>query len=201
MGLRIPEKARTAVFFEEETEDSYSALEAWQSVIERAGGLADETRIAISTAEQVELRRLRHAIPATMNERGTRAVAGGGRKVSTDFAVPLAELPAMLEAGYRIAHEMFGGETIAYGHAGNGHAHFNLLAPDPASLKRALAAARAMTRHALSLGGTLSAEHGIGKLKADLFKELYPGWVQEGMRAIKRSLDPQGLFSPGNIWD
>ena len=199
-GLRIPERARTAVFFEEETADAWSALEAWHSLIEEAGGLADETRIATSTAEQIELRRLRHAIPATMNERGARAVSGGGRKVSTDFAVPLAELPAMLEAGYRIADEMFGGETIAYGHAGNGHPHFNLLAPDRETLEGALAAARAMTRHALSLGGTLSAEHGIGKVKADLFRELYPEWVQEGMRAIKRTLDPDGLFSPGNIW-
>lgn len=199
-GLRIPERARTAVFFEEETNDPWTVLGAWHSLIEETRGLADETRIATSQAEQVELRRLRHAIPASMNERGTRAVAAGGRKVSTDFAVPLAELPAMLEAGYRIAGEIFGGETIAYGHAGNGHPHFNLLAPDPQALERALTAARAMTRHALSLGGTLSAEHGIGKLKAELFRELYPEWVQAGMRAIKATLDPHGLFSPGNLW-
>lgn len=107
----------------------------------------------------------------------------------------------MLEAGYRIASEVFGGETIAYGHAGNGHPHFNLLAPDPDALEKALAAARVMTMHALSIGGTLSAEHGIGKVKASLFRELYPAWVQDGMRALKQSLDPRGTFSPGNIWE
>jgi FAD/FMN-containing dehydrogenase len=115
--------------------------------------------------------------------------------------VPLENLPAMMETAYRIARELFGGEVIAYGHAGNGHPHFNLLAPDPAALARAQAAARAMAVHALSMGGTLSAEQGIGKLKAPLFRELYPQWIQAGMRAVKSALDPKGIFAPGNLFD
>ena len=58
-----------------------------------------------------------------------------------------------------------------------------------------------MAEHALALGGTLSAEHGIGKLKAPLFRDLYPEWVQRGMRALKTSFDPMGLFAPGNLFD
>ncbi|MEZ4655737.1 MAG: FAD-binding oxidoreductase [Candidatus Eisenbacteria bacterium] len=200
-GLRVPAAAGSAVFFEEETADAIETLEHWIPIIEGAGGYPDETRIASTEAEQSELRRLRHAIPATMNERGAQAVRAGGRKVSTDFAVPLADLPEMMETAYRIAGEIFGGEVIAYGHAGNGHPHFNLLAPDPEALAKAQVAARAMAERALALGGTLSAEHGIGKLKAPLFRDLYPEWVQRGMRALKTSFDPMGLFAPGNLFD
>ena len=100
-------------------------------VIEGAGGLADDTIVAQTAEEQKELRRLRHALPAGMNERGARAVLSGGRKVSTDFAVPLENLPVLMNDAYAIVERQFGGVYVAYGHAGNGHPHFNLLGEDP----------------------------------------------------------------------
>jgi FAD/FMN-containing dehydrogenase len=57
-----------------------------------------------------------------------------------------------------------------------------------------------MARRARELGGTLSAEHGVGKLKVELYRELYPSWLYESMRAVKRTLDPGGMFSPGNLF-
>ena len=202
-GVRIPEGAGAAVFFEEEVapDEAVDAMERWYAAIEAGGGLADDTIIAQSESEQAELRRLRHALPAGMNERGARAVLQGGRKVSTDFAVPLERLPEMMDDAYRIARERFGGFVIAYGHAGNGHPHFNLLAEDPTALTRAKEAARQMARRALELGGTLAAEHGVGKLKAGLFREFYPAWMIDAHRAIKRTLDPRGILSPGNLFD
>lgn len=201
-GLRIPAEARAAIFFEEETspENEMETMERWMEAIEASEGLADDTLAARTEAEQAELRRLRHALPAGMNERGARAVASGGRKVSTDFAVPLENLPVMLEEAYAVVREVFGGFTIAYGHVGNGHPHFNMLAEDPPSLERAKEAARRMSRRALELGGTLAAEHGVGKLKVDLYRELYPSWLYEGMLSIKRALDPKGILSPGNLF-
>jgi FAD/FMN-containing dehydrogenase len=201
-GLRIPAAAGAAVFFEEEVapDESLGAMERWYGAIEKAEGLADDTVVAQSEADQTELKRLRHALPAEMNERGARAAPHGGRKVSTDFAVPLQRLPQMMEEAYAIAREVFGGFHVAYGHAGNGHPHFNLLAEDAAGLIAAREAARRMAERALDLGGTLAAEHGIGKVKSALYRRLYPAWLIDASLGVKRALDPQGILSPGNIF-
>ena len=72
----------------------------------------------------------------------------------------------------------------------------------PAALARAREAARSHGgAGAATLGGTLAAEHGIGKVKSALFRQLYPAWLIEASRAIKRALDPKGILSPGNIFD
>lgn len=201
-GLQIPAAAGAAVFFEEEVspDESLEAMERWYAAIENTGGLADDTVVAQSEAEQAELKRLRHALPAGMNERGARVGPQGGRKVSTDFAVPLEKLPQMMEEAYAIVREVFGGFHVAYGHAGNGHPHFNLLAEDAAGLVKAREAARRMGERALDLGGTLAAEHGIGKVKSALFRRLYPAWLIEASLGVKHALDPQGILSPGNIF-
>lgn len=199
--LRVPERAGAALYFEEELGDAQvsARLEPWGALIDRTGGLADDTVVAERDAAIQELRRLRHAIPAGMNERGALAQRNGGRKVSTDFAVPLPALPRLMARCTEIGRD-FGGPTIAYGHVGNGHPHFNLLAGDPVELERAEAAVLEMARCAVALGGTLSAEHGIGKVKRAALRELYPSWMWTAMRAVKLALDPRGLLAPGNLF-
>jgi FAD/FMN-containing dehydrogenase len=202
-GANIPREAGAAIFFEEEIAAGTraDALERWYAAIKRAHGLAAQTIVAQNEAERTELRELRHAVPSGMNERGLEAVKNGGRRVSTDFAVPLENVVVLIEDAYRIMGETFGGFTVAYGHLGNGHPHFNLLATDPEGLERAQAAALSMARRAIELGGTLAAEHGIGKVKVPFYRELYPAWLYGAMRSVKRSLDPQGILSPGNLFD
>ncbi len=202
-GANIPREAGAAIFFEEELAAGTraDALERWYAAIERARGLAAQTIVAQNEAERTELRKLRHAVPSRMNERGLEVVKNGGRRVSTDFAVPLENVVVLIEDAYRIMGETFGGFTVAYGHLGNGHPHFNLLATDPKGLERAQAAALSMARRAIELGGTLAAEHGIGKVKVPFYRELYPAWLYDAMRSVKRSLDPQGILSPGNLFD
>ncbi len=202
-GLRVPDAAGAAVFFEEEValESMLGSLERWWEAITAGGGLSEATIVAETGAEQAELRRLRHALPSGMNERGARAAQDGGCKVSTDFAVPLEHLPDMMEVSYSIVAELFGGLHVAYGHAGNGHPHFNLLARDPGEADRARDAVMQMCGKALQLGGTLAAEHGLGKLKVPYYRRLYPGWLHDAMRAVKTSLDPKGILSPGNLFD
>lgn len=201
-GTAIPAEAGAAISFEEEAgpERFDEVVESWAAALASATPLADRAFLAQGAEERRTLRDLRHAIPARMNEAGARVIAAGGRKVSTDFAVPLPALETIVAETYALAAERFGGLVIAYGHVGSGHPHFNLLAPDPAALARAEDVVRTMSRRALALGGTLSAEHGIGKIKARLFRELYPTWVVEAMRAVKHHLDPEGLFAPGNLF-
>jgi glycolate oxidase len=201
-ALGIPAGAQAAIYFEQEMagEDPSSVLEAWLALIGESGGLADDTIVATTEAQETELRRLRHALPATMNEKGRAARNAGGLKVGTDWAVPLASVDAMIEDATRLAREEFGGFFIRYGHIGNGHPHFNMLAETPEMLERARRAAHLMCLKAVGYGGTVTAEHGIGKLKREYVRYQYPPWVIDAMKAVKRTMDPKGILAPGNIF-
>ena len=149
-----------------------------------------------------EARRMRHAVPATMNERGSvaRGQGQGGRKVSTDWAVPPALLADAVAAARRFANDAEVPQPVIYGHAGNGHPHENFIAGDAAELARIERVVEATLKHVLSIGGTIAAEHGIGKIKKR-WLPLQLGDVQLSlMRAVKRELDPHGLLAPGNIF-
>jgi glycolate oxidase len=149
-----------------------------------------------------EARRMRHAVPATMNERGSQArgKGQGGRKVSTDWAVPPAMLAGAIAEARRLANDAGVSQPVIYGHAGNGHPHENFIAADAEELARIEGVVEATLKHVLSIGGTISAEHGIGKIKKR-WLPLQLGELQLGvMRAVKRELDPLGLLAPGNIF-
>jgi glycolate oxidase len=201
--LNLPAEAGAAIFFEQECEagGEDQAFDAWFALLEASGALADDTIVAATDERKIELRKLRHALPTEMNERGQRVRAGGGRKLSTDWAVPLEVMPRAIEEATRIVRESFGGPFIRYGHVGNGHPHFNLIAGDPESLARGREATHRMARLAIDLGGTVTAEHGIGKVKREYLRYQYPAWVVEAMRAVKRTLDPAGILAPGNIFE
>jgi glycolate oxidase len=203
LALGIPAAAGAAIFFEQETkpDEQGPLLEAWFELIDASGGLSDDTILATTEAQQEELRRLRHVLPATMNERGRAARNSGGLKVGTDWAVPLDRVEMMIEEATRIARSEFGGFFIRYGHIGNGHPHFNMLGETPEMLDRAQRAAHLMCLKAVELGGTVTAEHGVGKLKRDYVKHQYPPWVIDAMLAVKRTLDPAGILAPGNIFE
>jgi len=202
-ALRIPDLARAAIFFEQESSavESDLVLEAWLQLIQDAGGLTDDTIVATTEAQEAELKRLRHLLPATMNEKGLAARNSGGLKVGTDWAVPLERIESVLAEATRITREEFGGFFIRYGHIGNGHPHFNMLADTPEMLDRARRAAHLMCLAAVEAGGTVTAEHGIGKLKREYVPHQYPAWVIDAMRAVKRTLDPKGILAPGNIFE
>lgn len=201
-ALGIPAEARAAIYFEQECraggEDT--AFEAWYALIEETGGLADDTAVALDEARREELKKLRHALPATMNEKGRAARAAGGLKVSTDWAVPLDRVEEMIADATRLVREEFDGFFIRYGHIGNGHPHFNLCAENSEDLKRARRAAHRMCLLAVERGGTVTAEHGVGKVKREYIPYQFPPWVIDAMRAVKRSMDPKGILAPGNIF-
>ncbi|TPW09758.1 MAG: FAD linked oxidase, partial [bacterium] len=113
-SLNIPESARAAIYFEEECEpDALDArLESWLALVESCQGLADDTIVATNEAQELELKRLRHALPSTMNERGRAARAAGGMKLGTDWAVPLESVGPMIEEATRLADDLFGGFYI-----------------------------------------------------------------------------------------
>lgn len=174
-------------------------LDGWLALADARQAGVDDIQVFEGQAALAQARAMRHAVPATMNERGARARAAGGRKVSTDWAVPYHALPAAVASVRAIAEDAGLQPAVTYGHAGNGHPHQNYLARDAAALATIEQVVERTLRHVVSVGGTIAAEHGIGKLKRRwLALQLSPVQL-DVMRALKRALDPSGLLAPGNV--
>jgi len=194
--------ARAMVYVEETGGDDPDAelpLEAWLALAEAHDAMAADIRVYDSPGALQEARRIRHAVPATMNERGAACRPRGGRKVSTDWAVPYPRLGEALALARRFADEAGIDRGIAYGHAGNGHPHQNFIAHDADELRRIEQVVHATLREVIAMGGTVAAEHGIGKLKSRWLPLQATPLQQRVMRALKAELDPLGLLAPGNI--
>jgi FAD/FMN-containing dehydrogenase len=175
------------------------ALDEWLELAEQRGALSDDVNVYEGEASLREARRVRHAVPATMNERGSLRRPHGGRKVSTDWAVPYARLGEMLAKARTFADIAGIEQAVTYGHAGNGHPHQNFIAHDADELHRIEAVVEETLREVIAMGGTVAAEHGIGKLKRRwLPMQMSPLQVR-AMLAFKRELDPAGILAPGNV--
>jgi FAD/FMN-containing dehydrogenase len=121
-----------------------------------------------------------------------------GGKLSEDVAVPLARLAELVDGTVEIGAR-HGLEACSWGHAGDGISHgaFLIDRADPDEIRRAHAAAEELFDLTLRLGGTLSGEHGLGRLKAHRAEEALGATTVAAMRAVKAALDPAGILNPG----
>jgi D-lactate dehydrogenase (cytochrome) len=195
---KIPERAIGAIFFEQEstpaTEDSL--MNEWLALLESNRALSDESWFATNEHDQAKLREFRHALPVLMNEWFARH---DQRKVSTDMAVPDDAFAGML----RFYQDNLRDGDLRYaifGHIGDNHVHVNILPRDDDEAIKAWAIYRKFIRRAVDVGGTISAEHGIGKLKREYLRELYGEEHLREMAALKRAFDPAGILGRGNIF-
>jgi FAD/FMN-containing dehydrogenase len=187
------------VYVEQEIQDDLDAtLGRWGDVIESL--TSDfEPLVFDGEARLREARKLRHSVPSTMNERGGRYRETGGRKVSTDWAVPYAKLAEAIRIARALATEHGVDQAVVYGHAGNGHPHQNFIARDTQELNIIEEVIEHTLKQVIALGGTVAAEHGIGKIKRKwLPLQMNPLQIAM-MTAVKRELDPLGILAPGNI--
>jgi len=174
-------------------------LDAWLALAERHRAVIADASVFDGEAALRDARRLRHAVPARMNEQGDRHRRAGGRKISTDWAVPYTRLGEAVAAARAAAARAGLEQPVIYGHAGNGHPHENFVARDAAEVAAVERAVEETLHDVLRLGGTVSAEHGIGKLKRRwLGLQMRPMQLRM-MEAMKRELDPAGILAPGNI--
>jgi FAD/FMN-containing dehydrogenase len=188
----IPVKAHAGILFEQELagEDD-PEVDAWAERVEAAGALADDSWFAMSAADRERFRRFRHALPELVNDAVRR---DGTLKMGSDFAVPLARNREMLAFYKHRLETEFPGRYVIFGHIGDAHVHVNILSAEAGPLLEEFA------RHAAALGGTVSAEHGLGKRKAHFLKLQYSDEDLEKMRAVKRRLDPKGILGRGTLW-
>jgi D-lactate dehydrogenase (cytochrome) len=194
----IPEGAVGAVFFEQETDErsEETLTAAWLALVERCRALADDSWFATSGRDQERLREFRHQLPVLVNEWLARHAQ---RKVSTDIAVPDEKFAGML-AFYRNVLVESKLKFVIFGHIGDNHVHVNILPRDDAEAARAREIYMTFVRRAVSLGGTISAEHGVGKLKRVYLRELYGDEHLREMAALKRAFDPACVLGRGNMF-
>ena len=198
-GEILPAGAMAMVYVEEEVGDDLdSTLGEWSDLIESIVTDFDPL-VFDGEARLKEARQIRHSIPSTMNERGTRHRDAGGRKVSTDWAVPYRKVAEAIQTARGLAAENGIEQAVIYGHAGNGHPHQNFIARDARELATIEVVVEQTLRHVLALGGTVAAEHGIGKIKRRWLPLQMNGLQIAMMTAVKRELDPLGILAPGNI--
>ena len=174
-------------------------LDAWLGLASAHRASLDDIRVYEGESALRDARRLRHAVPATMHERAAPHRANGGRRISTDWAVPYHRLGDALAASRRAVDSRGLAQPVTFGHAGNGHPHQNFIARDGAELERITDAVSETLRAVIGLGGTVAAEHGIGKIKSRWLPLQMSATQQAMMRAVKRELDPLNLLARGNI--
>jgi glycolate oxidase len=202
-GVSLPNEAGAAIFFEEEhaIDADEAVLMAWWTALESApGALAEATVVATDPTRQEELRLLRHAVPATLNEEGRSHAAAGGRKISTDWSVPFGQLAPLVQTFDGWLADAGIDRSLRYGHVGNGHPHYNLIVKDAEERARGDAVVKKMCEAACAVGGTITAEHGIGKIKQAYVGFRFSPLEIETMKAVRRVFDPQGIMAPGNLF-
>ncbi len=194
----VPVEAVGAVFFEQETTAATDDLlmNEWHVLLEQHRALVDKSWFATSETDQAKLREFRHALPVLMNEWFARH---NQRKVSTDMSVPDEEFAGMLRC-YQETLRPSGLRYTIFGHIGDNHVHVNILPRDDEEAVRAREIYLQFLKRAAAVGGTLSAEHGIGKLKRDYLRLFFSDENLREMAALKRAFDPAGILGRGNIF-
>lgn len=194
---QIPASAKAAVWFEQEAspENEDSLLEQWLEIILNCNGNEDSVWFASSENERTRIHEFRHAISSKVNEYISR---NNFRKLGTDVAVPDQQFREF----YSYCRQIVENEQIdfvAYGHFGNSHVHLNMLPTNEEQFLKGKELYRAICIKAVQMNGTVSAEHGIGKIKTDYLVEMYGAENVKNMGKIKKALDPALIFCIGNI--
>lgn len=181
--------------------DPYKKLRALEPKFDKCGAPFGHTWSGIEPHERRRLQEFRHAVPELVNTIIAQRKAQNSeiRKIGTDSAIPSSEFKdffyktlAMVEA-----REI---ERVIFGHLGDYHLHCNMIPASRDELSRALETYRDIMQEAVAHGGTVSAEHGIGKIKREYLQRMYGEMAISQMQRIKSILDPQGILNPGNLF-
>lgn len=171
---------------------------ALQGVLDGAhsDGLVGEVVFARSAADRQLMWRFREQMSASQSREGA--------SIKHDVSVPIAAVPRLIEEGSAAVEKLRPGiRPCPFGHIGDGNIHFNFSQPVGADPKAFMAGEEpvheAIYEVVLRLGGSVSAEHGIGQLKTELLKQVKDPVALEMMRSIKQTLDPNGILNPGKL--
>jgi D-lactate dehydrogenase (cytochrome) len=159
-------------------------------------GIVDDAAIAANLSQRNAFWKLRDEMSAAQKPEGG--------SIKHDISVPVAAVPAFLEgANAAVVKLISGARPVPFGHLGDGNIHYNVSQPIGAKSADFLARWHEVNavvfEIVLRMGGSISAEHGIGVLKRDELPEVKDKVAIELMRAIKSTLDPLGIMNPGKV--
>ena len=170
-------------------------------LLEACGGSPDDAWVAADAPALEKLKNFRHAVPEQVNA----VIAERKRrfpeltKLGTDLSVPDDKLAAVM-ALYRRDLRSADLEHVIFGHIGNNHVHVNILPRDRDDYAKGKALYRAWAQQVVTWGGSVSAEHGIGRLKKDLLAAMYGEAGIAAMRKLKAVFDPNNRLNPGRLF-
>ncbi|MEI6089647.1 MAG: FAD-binding oxidoreductase [bacterium] len=194
----IPENAISALWIEQECSNSEvnDLLDLWFEFFADIIPLVNETITFIDEASKRKFVELRHSIPEHINE---KISSYGTIKVASDTAVPDVNFKEhFVFINNLMENQKL--ESFIFGHIGNSHLHCNIIPKNENDIKTAKELVDQINYHAISLNGTISAEHGIGKIKNRYFKKMISQEELKKMLNIKNKFDPNSIFGNGNIF-
>ena len=165
--------------------------------IDLSGALESDSWFAMSATDRERFRVFRHGLAEKVNARIRRT---GYTKIGTDYAVPLDKNRDMMAAYRTTLDKEMPGKYVIYGHIGDAHVHVNAFPESQEDHDRGKAVMTELERVAVSLGGPVGAEHGLGKRKTHLLEIQYPADQIEAMKNVKRRFDPEWLLGRGTLF-
>ena len=159
-------------------------------------GLIGDAALAASAAHRAAFWRLREGI--------SEAQKPEGGSIKHDISVPVSRIPEFFARAIPLVEEMIPGvRPVPFGHLGDGNLHFNLTQPAggdrEAFLDQWEDVNRAVHELVVEMGGSISAEHGIGRMKVEELKHFKSAVEIELMARVKAALDPDNLMNPGKV--
>ena len=204
-GIKVPamkDDTKAIVFFEfsytmENMEEMVMGLE---EILMKNNTSSEASWAGMDRSELAKMKTVRHFVPETVNGiiAQRKAQYPEVHKIGTDMAVPDDALKGYLEY-YISTLEEQGMEYAMWGHIGDNHIHVNMLPRNKEEVKQGMDNYMTFAKRAIELGGTVAAEHGIGKLKRAFLEAMYGEEGISEMQTVKRSLDPKWLVNRGNM--
>ncbi|MBV8567789.1 MAG: FAD-binding oxidoreductase [Methylobacteriaceae bacterium] len=199
-GTRDPLAGKHAwyVLLELSAQAEHGLLEALGSLLENAMSrdIIDDAAVATSLDQREAFWKLR--------DMQSEVQGREGGSIKQDVSVPLALVPRFIaDAEGAVGARIPGARMVAFGHLGDGNIHCNVSQPvgaDKATFLTRWAEVNAIVHAVVTrLGGSISAEHGIGRLKRNLLPAVKDPVALDVMRALKATLDPKGILNPGKV--
>lgn len=194
----MPSNAPWRVLMDISQTDGAYARSLLENALEAAmeEGLIQDAVIAESETQAKAFWHIRETIPLSKRAYGAA--------LNQDISVPVSRIPAFIGACNAAVRDVLPtADFVIFGHVGDGNLHYSVVeaAGVDAPLLKAKEAAitRVIFDTVMAYGGSISAEHGVGRLKRDELARLRPPAATDAMRAIKRALDPQGIMNPGRV--
>jgi D-lactate dehydrogenase (cytochrome) len=192
----IPDEAGCAVWFEQENFTD-ELLGKWLDLIIKHNADAEKAWIAANAVDLEKFKDFRHSISWKVNEYITRH---NFRKVGTDTSVPVNSFRDYFNF-MKALPQRENIDYVIYGHFGDCHPHLNMLPKNNDEFAKAKNIYTEICKKAVKLGGTVSAEHGIGKAKRDYLTMMYGEKTIKEMAKVKLYFDPKNILSPGNLFN